>query len=137
LDSNQRPLPCQGRELDIYGCLWMIFPLCSYRKLSINVHGLSYNVFILFTYSFMAIFSKVSERDKLKPRRDPYWQKLSKGCYLGFRKMTAGASGTWIARFLDTLNGKQVYNRLMMSATCQIINGMTLRKKHRRLGSST
>jgi hypothetical protein len=26
--------------------------------------------------------------------------------------MTAGASGTWIARFLDTLNGKQVYKPL-------------------------
>ncbi len=60
----------------------------------------------------MATFSKVSERDKLKPRRDPYWQKLSKGCYLGFRKMTIGAAGTWIARFLDTLHGKQVYKPL-------------------------
>ena len=60
----------------------------------------------------MTSFSKVSERDKLKPRRDPYWQKISKGCYLGFRKMTTGTTGTWTARHLDVLTGKQVYKTL-------------------------
>jgi integrase len=60
----------------------------------------------------MTSFSKVSERDKLKARRDPYWQKISKGCYLGFRKMTAGSVGTWSARFADSTSGKQVYKIL-------------------------
>lgn len=60
----------------------------------------------------MAAFSKVVERAKLKPRRDPYWTKISKGCYLGYRKMNAGASGTWTARLHDETTGKQVYKPL-------------------------
>jgi integrase len=60
----------------------------------------------------MASLSKVVERAKLKPRRDPYWTKISKGCYLGYRKMNIGAGGTWTARFLDESTGKQVYKPL-------------------------
>jgi integrase len=60
----------------------------------------------------MTTFSKVQERDKLKARRDPYWTKVSKGCYLGFRKMSTGADGTWSARYLDETTGKQVYKKL-------------------------
>ena len=33
----------------------------------------------------------VAGRDKLTPRREPYWHRISKGCYLGFRKMSAAA----------------------------------------------
>lgn len=48
----------------------------------------------------------VSARDRLKPRREPYWHRLSKGCYLGFRNMTGDSPGTWLARCrLDS--GKQ------------------------------
>lgn len=43
----------------------------------------------------------VRDREKLKPRREPYWQKLAKGHYLGFRPSSAGKSGTWIARFYN------------------------------------
>lgn len=43
----------------------------------------------------------VRERDKLKPRREPYWHKLATGQYLGFRPSTVGKGGTWIARFYD------------------------------------
>lgn len=62
----------------------------------------------------MATFSKVSERQALKPRRDPYWQKLLAGCYLGFRKMTSGSAGNWSARYLDESQSppKQVYKLL-------------------------
>lgn len=60
----------------------------------------------------MTNFSKVVERDKLKPRRDPYWTKMSKGCYLGYRKMTVGSAGSWTTRYLDESNGKQVYKPL-------------------------
>jgi integrase len=59
----------------------------------------------------MVAFSKVSERDRLKPRRDPYWTKLSKGCFLGYRKMTPD-SGTWLARHLDGTTAKQEYRPL-------------------------
>ncbi|MDO8772175.1 MAG: integrase [Burkholderiaceae bacterium] len=54
----------------------------------------------------------VSARDKLKIRREPYWHRVAKGCYLGYRKMTSGPGGTWIARLLDESTGKQSYNAL-------------------------
>jgi integrase len=34
-------------------------------------------------------------------RRDPYWLRLTSGRYLGFRRMSAGAPGTWLARCHD------------------------------------
>lgn len=43
----------------------------------------------------------VASRDKLKPRRGPYWHRLSRGCHVGFRKMTANGRGTWLARARD------------------------------------
>jgi integrase len=45
-------------------------------------------------------------RDKLKPRREPYWRKLTQGRYLGFRKTHSG--GSWIARY-RTEDHKQRY----------------------------
>lgn len=54
----------------------------------------------------------VTARDKLKPRRGPYWQRDSKGCYVGYRKMTADSSGTWWARNRDDATGKQVEHAL-------------------------
>ena len=58
------------------------------------------------------IINTVSARDKLKIRREPYWHRVAKGCYLGYRKMTSGPGGTWIARMLDEATGKQSYNAL-------------------------
>ncbi len=49
----------------------------------------------------------VKARDKLEPRRDPYWHRVSKGAYLGYRKMSPGAGGSWSARMLDDSTGKQ------------------------------
>jgi site-specific recombinase XerD len=43
----------------------------------------------------------VSARDKLKPRREPYWHRLAKGAYLGYRKMSAATDGVWVARAQD------------------------------------
>jgi integrase len=54
----------------------------------------------------------VTARAKLKPRREPYWHRVSKGCYLGFRKMTADSEGSWTARALDERTGKQAYKAL-------------------------
>lgn len=55
----------------------------------------------------MTKIDTVRGRDALTPRRDPYWLRLSPGCYLGFRRMTAASAGTWIARALDDNTGKK------------------------------
>lgn len=47
----------------------------------------------------------VTARDKLKPKREPYWQRLDSGCVLGFRKMSSASLGTWIARYRDVESG--------------------------------
>lgn len=54
----------------------------------------------------------VSARDRLPPRRDPYWQRISKGYYLGVRKMAKESECTWLARAHDEASGKQVYMTL-------------------------
>ena len=54
----------------------------------------------------------VSARAKLAPRRGPYWHRISKGCYLGFRRMNSFGAGTWLARALDFATGKQLYKAL-------------------------
>jgi len=38
-------------------------------------------------------------RSKLKPRQEPYWSRLSKGCHLGYRRPAHGRGGSWIARY--------------------------------------
>jgi len=43
--------------------------------------------------------STVRNRERLKARREPYWQKLGAGRYLGVRVGEKGS--TWIARFYD------------------------------------
>src|SRR5258708_9350869 len=54
--------------------------------------------------------SKTSVRNVLDPRREPYWQRLETGMYIGFRKLEAGA-GTWIARRRND-EGSQEYRAL-------------------------
>jgi hypothetical protein len=54
----------------------------------------------------------VEARTRLKPRGSPYWQKLSTGCHLGFRKMARGAAGTWIAQAYDAATQKQTRRSL-------------------------
>lgn len=41
-----------------------------------------------------------SKRSKLSPRREPYWDRLEIGLYLGYRVLSDGV-GTWIARQQD------------------------------------
>lgn len=43
----------------------------------------------------MTDLSRRRDRDQLTPRREPYWQRLAAGAYLGFRR----GPDTWIARF--------------------------------------
>lgn len=49
-------------------------------------------------------------RAKLSPRREPYWARLAKGSYLGYRRLTAGA-GSWLVRYRDAL-GTQHFDAL-------------------------
>lgn len=51
----------------------------------------------------------VEKRDKLKARssKEPYWQALSVGRYLGFRPSTRGGAGNWLARFHDSDTGRK------------------------------
>jgi integrase len=60
----------------------------------------------------MARIDGVQDRVKLKARREPYWVRTERGCFLGYRKMTKGAPGTWVARSRDEVSGKQRYQSL-------------------------
>ncbi len=44
------------------------------------------------------MLDRVDRRTKLRPRREPYWQRLSQGRFLGFRRLTSDSLGSWIAR---------------------------------------
>jgi len=55
---------------------------------------------------------KVEARNRLAPRRGPYWVRLETGAYVGFRKMSAGSPGHWLARCRDPLTGKQLQTAL-------------------------
>ena len=52
----------------------------------------------------MPDFSRINERDKLKPRvgDEPHWQRLRQCCYLGFRPSKKGKRGTWFARVYNS-----------------------------------
>ncbi len=54
----------------------------------------------------------VASRNRLKPRREPYWHRISKGCYLGFRKMVSAGHGNWIGRAMQESSGKENYKAL-------------------------
>ena len=45
--------------------------------------------------------SKVKEREALRSQREPYWQRLRPGCFLGYRPSARGDAGSWIARAYD------------------------------------
>ncbi|WP_366514805.1 integrase [Sphingomonas sp.] len=49
----------------------------------------------------MLDLSRVKDRESLKPRREPHWQRLRPGCFMGFRVAARGGAGTWIARAYD------------------------------------
>lgn len=55
----------------------------------------------------MPDLSKVKNRDALKPRREPYWHKISKGNHLGFRKLSKNSTGNWLARSYESHTNKK------------------------------
>ena len=48
-------------------------------------------------------------RERLKPRREPYWHKVRDGLHLGYRRIESG-EGTWIGR--STTSTKKTYRAL-------------------------
>ena len=55
----------------------------------------------------------VGAREKLKPRREPYWQRVRKGCFVGYRKMTMSGHGSWLARARqEEIGAKQLFKPL-------------------------
>jgi integrase len=57
----------------------------------------------------------VDARARLKPRVPPYWQRLSTGCHVGFRKAEPkkdGSDGTWLAQHYDPATQKQIRRSL-------------------------
>jgi integrase len=55
----------------------------------------------------MADLSRKRERERFSVRREPYWQRLAEGAYLGFRR----GPDTWLARYRGR-DGKQQYQAL-------------------------
>jgi integrase len=49
----------------------------------------------------------VRAREALPARHAPYWHRMRKGCYIGFRKVAASSVGTWLARHRDESTGMQ------------------------------
>lgn len=45
--------------------------------------------------------SRVKNRGVLKARREPHWQRLRPGCFVGYRLSPRGGTGGWIARAYD------------------------------------
>jgi len=60
----------------------------------------------------MPNLSKVEDREKLKPQREPHWHDLSIGHDLGYRPSTKGKSGTWVARYYDPDTRKRKFRSL-------------------------
>jgi integrase len=56
--------------------------------------------------------TSVGAREALKPRHTPYWHRVRKGCYLGFRKTSATSAGSWLARFRNEDTNKQKVHSL-------------------------
>lgn len=53
----------------------------------------------------------VTARTRLKARREPYWQRVSKGFHVGFRKMSSSSQGTWLLRHVGE-NGRETEHSL-------------------------
>lgn len=54
----------------------------------------------------------VEGRAKLKPRHEPYWHRLTAGCYLGVRKIAPASAGSWVAKHRDAHTGERMKRSL-------------------------
>ncbi|MDH4557815.1 site-specific integrase [Pseudomonas sp. BN417] len=55
-----------------------------------------------------AAIKTVSDRKKLSSRREPYWDRIEAGCYVGYRVLGDG-TGTWIARWRSDTGGQKYH----------------------------
>src|SRR5690349_11259307 len=53
----------------------------------------------------MTKLDTVTARARLATRRSPYWDKIKPNHFLGFRYMTEGSGGSWLARVKDPRGG--------------------------------
>jgi hypothetical protein len=53
----------------------------------------------------MAAIDKAVWRRGARPRRAPYWKRITRGRFIGWRKLTAGSVGSWLARSYDGEGG--------------------------------
>lgn len=60
----------------------------------------------------MTKIDTVNARKVLTPRREPYWHRAAKGRFVGFRLMTKGGAGTWLARAWDEVKGRDDFRPL-------------------------
>lgn len=60
----------------------------------------------------MTRIDTVESRTKLKPRNEPYWQRIANGCYLGFRRLTPTSIGSWIAMNWESETKKKTKHSL-------------------------
>ncbi len=79
----------------------------------------------------------VESRSKLKPRTAPYWQKVSGGCALGFRKMTKQSDGSWLAQFYDSSTKNKLGKVLDHLASYNRISDLIRQRKRRSYFSNT
>jgi integrase len=56
--------------------------------------------------------SKSTAREALPSRDAPYWQRVSRGCSIGFRRRSTNLPGLWMARFHDAPTGRLLYSSL-------------------------
>ncbi|MGH8182506.1 MAG: tyrosine-type recombinase/integrase, partial [Rhodanobacteraceae bacterium] len=56
--------------------------------------------------------STVRNRERLKPQREPYWHKIDKGRFLGYRPSRIGGGGSWIARWYDAEQWRNRFHAL-------------------------
>ena len=107
--SNLQPLPSEGRERgpigtitdDDYPWTWCVV-----------VRIIPYPFTPLLPHLSASKIDSAERRAKLKPRDEPYWARLSGGCYIGFRKLTPTSTGTWVARYRSADTGARTKRSL-------------------------
>lgn len=76
-------------------------------------------------------------RERLQPRREPYFVRIDAGIYIGFRRISATADGTWVARKRSEDGGKQIYNSLGSTADLEFDAAVKLANKWAAHGAPT
>lgn len=54
----------------------------------------------------------IRAREALPLRREPYWHRVRRGCYIGVRRMSDTSPGTWLVRHRDPASGKHEIHSL-------------------------